>query len=176
MTLRLATPRLQLAAATAETVRAELEDVRRFAALLAAEVPASWPPGEYDASAQRFFLEQLEANPAWSPWLGWYAVRPAEAARPATLIGAAGYFGPPSATGEVELGYSVCPEWRGRGYATELATALARHAAAQPGVARVLAHTTQDNPASIVVLERSGFTRAGPGREPGQLRFEYRPR
>lgn len=176
MTPRLTTPRLRLFAATAEAVRAELTDVSRFAALLAAEVPASWPPGEYDADAQRFFLEQLEARPALAGWLGWYAVRPAEAARPATLIGAAGYFGPPSDTGEVELGYSVCPEWRGRGYATELATALAQHAAAQPGVTRVLAHTTRENPASVLVLERSGFVAAGAGREPGQLRFEYRPR
>lgn len=176
MLLRLATPRLQLLAATAETVSAELEDVPRFAALIGADVPASWPPGEYDADAQRFFLAQLDAHPAWSGWLGWYAVRPAEAALPATLVGAAGFFGPPSDAGEVELGYSVCPEWRGRGYATELAMALAQHAAAQPGVARVLAHTTRANPASVVVLERSGFVHAGDGREPGQLRFEYRPR
>jgi RimJ/RimL family protein N-acetyltransferase len=40
-------------------------------------------------------------------------------------------------------------------------------------VTRVVAHTTAANPASVAVLERSGFVAAGAGAEPGTLRFEY---
>jgi RimJ/RimL family protein N-acetyltransferase len=168
------TPRLTLVPATATHVAAELEGAARFAALLGAAVPSSWPPGEYDEAAQRYFLDRLtEAGAAGVGWFAWYAVRRADREAPATVVAGGGYFGPPTAAGEVELGYSVCPEWRGRGYAVELAGALAAHAARQPGVTRVIAHTTADNPASIRVLERSGFASVGAGVEAGSLRFEY---
>ena len=123
---------------------------------------------------------QLQATPC-SNWL----CRPQRAVRPprcadaetpsATVVAGGGYFGPPNADGVVELGYSVCPEWRGQGYATELASALAAHAARQPRVARVIAHTSAANPASVRVLERSRFVLAGVGLEPETLRFEYLP-
>jgi RimJ/RimL family protein N-acetyltransferase len=90
-------------------------------------------------------------------------------------VAGGGYFGPPTEAGVVELGYSVCPEWRGRGYAQELARALAAHAARQPRVTRVIAHTTAANPASIRVLGGSGFVPDGTGAERGTLRFAYVP-
>ena len=109
-------------------------------------------------------------------WYGWYALHYADAEIPAaTVVAGGGYFGPPNADGVVELGYSVCPEWRGQGYATEIASALASHAALQPGVARVIAHTSAENRASVRVLERSRFVFTGGGLEPGTLRFEYLP-
>lgn len=172
---QLRTARLTLIPATAAHVRAELASAGEFGAMIGAEVPASWPPGEYDADAQRYFLERLdEAGDAGTGWYGWYAVG-ADGGAPATVVGAGGYFGPPTDDGVVEIGYSVCDEWRGRGYATELAGTLAAHAAAQPGVTRVIAHTTERNPASVKVLERCGFVSAGAGAEPGSLRFEYAP-
>jgi RimJ/RimL family protein N-acetyltransferase len=168
------TPRLTLVPATAAHVRAELEGRHTFAALLGAAVPAGWPPGEYDAAAQRYFVDRLTAaGAAGVGWFGWYGVRRADAAAPATVVAAGGYFGPPTDAGVVELGYSVCAEWRGRGFAAELAGALAAHAARQPGVTKVIAHTTAANPASLRVLARSGFVPAGAGTEPGALRFEY---
>lgn len=170
------TPRLALVPATAAHVAAELAGTDAFTALLDATIPTSWPPGQYDADAQRHFLDLLtEAGAAGVGWCAWYAVRRADRQAPATVVAGGGYFGPPTADGVVELGYSVCPEWRGRGYAVELAGTLAAHAARQPGVSRVIAHTTTDNPASISVLERSGFAPAGAGAGPGTLRFEYTP-
>lgn len=172
----LRTERLKLVAATASHVAAELTGGELFAAHLGAAVPTSWPPGEYDASAQRYFLDCLKrGGAAVVGWYGWYAVRPADEAAPATVVAGGGYFGPPDEHGVVELGYSVCPEWRGRGYATELAGALAAHAARQASVQRVIAHTTAANPASIRVLERSGFVPVGVGTEAGTLRFQFAP-
>jgi RimJ/RimL family protein N-acetyltransferase len=170
----LRTPRLTLVPATAAHVAAELASADAFAALLGVAVPASWPPGEYDAAAQRYFLDCLaRAGEAGVGWYGWYAIRGADAEAPATVVAGGGYFGPPTDTGVVELGYSVCPEWRGRGYARELAGALAAHAARQPGVMRVIAHTTAANPTSIRVLEGSGFVRVGA--QLGTLCFAYVP-
>jgi RimJ/RimL family protein N-acetyltransferase len=171
--LRIPTARLDLVAATLAHVEAELEGADRLAALLGARVPEGWPPGEYDRSAQEYFRERLaEGGAAVVGWLGWYAVRRADGAAPALLVGAGGYLGPPSPAGEVEIGYSLLPEARGRGYAVELARFLVDRALAHPGVSRVVAHTDAANAASVAVLERAGFRAAGGGAEPGSLRFE----
>lgn len=170
------TSRLTLVPATAALVAAEIEGREAFAAGLGAVVPASWPPGEYDAAAQQYFLARLLAvGTVGVGWYGWYAVRDADSAAPATVVAAGGFHGPPSPDGVVELGYSVCPEWRGRGHAVELVAALAAHAAGQPGVRRVIARTTAANPASVRVLERSCFRAVDGEAEPGSLCFEYRP-
>ncbi|MES2523480.1 MAG: GNAT family N-acetyltransferase [Gemmatimonadota bacterium] len=168
------TARLTLIPATSAHVEAELAGSAAFAALMGAVVPASWPPGEYDEGAQRYFLECLTAaGAAGDGWYGWYAVRTADAENPATIVAGGGYFGPPSAAGLVEIGYSVCPEWQRHGYAAELASALAAHAMRQPGVARVQAQTTAENVKSVRVLERSGFVSIGIGTEPGTVRFDF---
>jgi [ribosomal protein S5]-alanine N-acetyltransferase len=168
---RLQTARLTLVPASASHVLAELDGAEQLGALLGASVPPSWPPGEYDDAARRYFLARLsEAGDEAVGWYGWYAIR---TETPAVLIACGGYFGPPDDSGTVEIGYSVCPEWTGLGFATEIAGTLAAHAIRQPGVRRVLATTTLANPASIRVLERSGFTASASGPEPDSVRFEY---
>jgi RimJ/RimL family protein N-acetyltransferase len=44
----------------------------------------------------------------------------------ATVVGDIGFMGPPGADHTVEIGYSVIPDRRGRGYATEATRALVR--------------------------------------------------
>jgi RimJ/RimL family protein N-acetyltransferase len=104
-------------------------------------------------------------------WYGWYAVRAADLESPRALVGAGGYFGPPDAEGTVEIGYSVLPEFQRLGYATEMVQVLVKHAFTFPNVERVIAHTTETNPASISVLLRCGFHAEGAGQELGILRF-----
>jgi RimJ/RimL family protein N-acetyltransferase len=100
-------------------------------------------PGE-DA---REHLDKLTHPGGWGAWLVF---------RGDELVGDAGFLAPP-AGGEVELGYAVRPEHRGRGYATEAARALVEWALAQPGVDRVVAEFEHDNVASKRVLERVGM-------------------
>jgi [ribosomal protein S5]-alanine N-acetyltransferase len=172
-TLSLQTARLDLAAATVEHLSAELEAPERLAELLGAEVPSSWPPGEYDRHAIAFFRARLEeGGSAVAGWYAWYGIRRATASDPALLVASAGYFGPPSLDGTVDIGYSVVPEWRGRGYATEVVGALSRRAFHAPGVRRILAEARVENAASIGVLKRCGFRRIGAGHEPGYDRFQ----
>ena len=59
----------------------------------------------------------------------------------------------------VEIGFSVVPERRRLGFASEAAAALVDWARGQPGVDRVVARCDSDNDASIGVLERAGFVR-----------------
>jgi [ribosomal protein S5]-alanine N-acetyltransferase len=167
------TPRLELVAARIEHLDAELEGPEQFKVLIGAEVPASWPPGEYDRFAIAYFRDRLaEGGEAVVPWYVWYAIRPAAAGNPATLVACGGYFGPPSSDGTVEIGYSVVPEWRRHGYATELVQALIMRAFAVPGVSRIFAETDVENFGSITVLARAGFRNVGTGREPHYHRFQ----
>ena len=87
-----------------------------------------------------------------------------------TVVGDIGFHGPPDAAGRVELGYSVVPARRGRGYATGAAAALVRWAQAQPGVQAVVAGCDPGNAASVTVLGRAGFVRVGEAG--GELRWQ----
>ena len=172
--MRIQTERLELVAATLAHVEAELESPGRLGELLGADVPASWPPGEYDRSAMEFFRARLSENPSAAGWYGWYAVlRPGENER-AAVIGAGGYLGPPDSDGVVEIGYSIAPEFQARAFATELVEALVARAFSAAEVVRVIAHTGAANGASIKVLERTGFVLVGPGAEPETRRYESR--
>ena len=164
------TARMVLVAATLEHVEAELAG--RLGELLGIDVPPGWPPGEYDRDAQDFFRERLrEEGPAAVGWYGWYALLPGDPGRD-SLVGAGGYLGPPNAEGTVEMGYSILPEWEGRGLASELAAALAERALADSAVTRVIAHTDAGNAGSRTVLERAGFRVTGVGPITGSLRYE----
>jgi RimJ/RimL family protein N-acetyltransferase len=166
------TARMRLIAAQLAHLRTELADSSQLAALLGVEVPASWPPGEYDRDAIVYFLSQYEIRgPEAIGWYGWYAVRREEGDSAAQLVGAGGYFGPPTADGTVEIGYSIADEVRGEGYGTELAQALTDRALRQPGVRRVIAHVQADNVASHKVLKRAGFRFAAVGAS-GKQRYE----
>lgn len=165
--------RLTLIATTLAHIRTELESPEQLAAMLNAVVSTEWPTGEYDRDAMEFFRARLEeGGEDVEGWYGWYAVRAADSEGPRALIGGGGYFGPPGMDGTVEIGYSVLPQWQRRGYASEIVQTLVQHAFTFSTVERIIAHTTEANPASIAVLLRCGFHRAGAGREPGTWRFE----
>jgi RimJ/RimL family protein N-acetyltransferase len=170
---RIETRRLVLVPATLELVRAELEHPSRLEALLEARISPGWPPGEYDRSALEFFQSLLERDGERSDgWLSWY-VMTAEPENPPTLVAGAGYLGPPE-EGTVEIGYSVVPEARGYGFATEIVDALVRHAFDTGRVQRIVAEAARSNAASHRVLERNGFVLVGPGRDAESVRFEKR--
>src|SRR3954464_10866782 len=101
--LTLRTTRLELIAATAETVSSELHNIEQFATTLGVAVPSSWPPPLNDEGSQRWYLEMLRRDASGVGWGLWYLIR-REPAR--ELIGVAGFKGRP-ANGSCEIGYSV---------------------------------------------------------------------
>ena len=154
-------------------LEAELESPSLLEPMLAAQIPADWPPGEYDRGAIEFLLAQLTASwPQKDGWLAWYAIKNADDVYPAVLVGAGGYYGPPDAHHRVEIGFSISQVWQGNGYATEMAGALLWRAAQSGLVQHVIAHTLPVNQASMRVLQKCGFVPTAPD-EPDLLAFEY---
>jgi ribosomal-protein-alanine N-acetyltransferase len=73
------------------------------------------------------------------------------------VVGEIGFIRPPDDAGEIEVGYSVVPSRRRRGYATEALAALVRWAFEQPAVMAIVAGTDPDNDPSQRVLRSAGF-------------------
>jgi RimJ/RimL family protein N-acetyltransferase len=90
-----------------------------------------------------------------------------------TAIGDAGFHGPPSADGELEVGYALVPAARGVGLAGEAVGLLIAWAHGQPGVRAITARIDPGNAASGRLLTRLGFV--SDGERDGMQRFVLRP-
>ena len=158
---RLDSPRLVLrvlpprAAATLVTDRAEAE------AAIGSALDPAWP-----------LPDLLDILPAHAtaldddlPFGVWLIVERASD----TVVGDIGFHGPPDPEGTVEIGYSIVPSRRNRGYATEAAQTLISWARRHPRVRCIVAGSAAANAASIRTLERLGFTRDG--ERDGELRW-----
>jgi ribosomal-protein-alanine N-acetyltransferase len=152
--LSLDTPRLTLLPCAAEHLLALIDDPDHFedrAGLRAAE------------GLHRFFVSD-QVSPQWlaelrngrgpDPWrYGFFVIHRESQA----VIGAAGFTGPPDASGTVEIAYGIVPGFEGKGYATETAAALVEFATSSGRVHHIRAHTLPAANASTRVLEKCGF-------------------
>ncbi len=77
------------------------------------------------------------------------------------MVGDLCFMGEPNDGGEVEIGYGTYPAFRGKGYMAEAVGGMVGWAEEQPEVMAVVASTDKDNPASMAVLVKNGFVRAG---------------
>lgn len=150
----LETPRLLLIPATADHLEAMLRhDDTRLAALLGVLPDVRWLASdlvqEVVPDAGRFLREHPEAA-AW--WLYFFI----EKSGP-LLVGVGGFKGAPDAAGMVELGYSIAPDHRRQGYATEATHGMLAFAFAHPQVTLVQAQTLPTPSYSTQILERAGF-------------------
>jgi RimJ/RimL family protein N-acetyltransferase len=164
------TTRLKLVPATVAHVRAEICDRIEFARLIQAMIPENWPP-ESAADALPLFLKWLEAAPDRVGWFGWYVLAQSDGANVPVLVGSCGFLGPPR-DGDVNIGYSVLPQFQRRGFATEMIGGLVHWALEQPAVIRIVAETEWANPASLRVLTKLGFAAVGPSADQRGTRFE----
>jgi [ribosomal protein S5]-alanine N-acetyltransferase len=135
------------------------EDASR---VIEAEVPSDWPD-EHDARFLRLRLEQLRREPHVQEWLVRAVVLPEPDRR---MIGHAGFHGPPGTNGPektdaVEVGYTVFPPYRGRGYATEAVHALVEWARAERGIRQFIASVGPENEPSLAVVRKLGFVQTG---------------
>jgi RimJ/RimL family protein N-acetyltransferase len=77
---------------------------------------------------------------------------------------------------EVELGYKLGREFRGRGYATEASRASLDYGFEQLGLERIVAVAWPENAASIRVMEKAGMTFARRGHHYGHETVVYEAR
>jgi RimJ/RimL family protein N-acetyltransferase len=137
-------------------------------------VPADVP----DAAAAEVLeirRRQLAADPARAPW----SVRAMVRRAGRVMVGFVNFHGPPGvndieAPDAAELGWTVFPEHRRQGYATEAAHRLMDWARAEHGVRRFIASTTPGNASSLRVHEKLGFQRTGQIVD-GEIIFELAP-
>jgi len=141
-------------------IATERLDLREFtiasatAVVSGAPADPAWAPGfprEDDADAAGAWLGDPQAE--YGSWF--ITVRDT-----GLVVGTIGFFGPPSADGEVMVGYGLVESARLHGYATEALRALVAYAMARPEVRRVVADPDLDNAASHNVLVKAGFTPA----------------
>jgi len=143
--------RLEIVPFTAESARAAVEDVRRLEELTQAFASPNWPlPDMRDLLP--VIRTMLADNPDLRQWGGMMVLR-----HDRRIIGDAGFHGPVDGHGTIEIGYSVVPEERGKGYASESVRALVAWGFAQPNVRRIIGRCELDNTASRRVLEKAGF-------------------
>ncbi|HKU62370.1 MAG TPA: GNAT family N-acetyltransferase [Gemmatimonadales bacterium] len=167
----IATQRLELIPSTPGTIRAALESDTALASAMGAVVPDTWPPEFLDHPALEWTLERLtQAAREDNWWLHFIVLRDTPQGR--TLIGTAGYKGPPDEEGTVEVGYGVVRDRQRLGYASETVRGLLANAFARAAVRRVIAETYPELIASIGVLRKCGFRLIGEGSEPGVIRYE----
>jgi RimJ/RimL family protein N-acetyltransferase len=170
--LTITTNRLELIAATAPMVHAEMYHRLQFAQILHARVPGSWPPELNSEATMAFSLRQLEQSPDENGWWVWYFVLCYGNAQSRVLIGNGGFKGRPAPDGTVQIGYSMMPLFQKSGYATEAVAGLVDWAFAHAEVVRIVAETVPELYPSIRVLEKNGFVPIGNGSEDGIMRFE----
>lgn len=113
-------------------------------------------PGEFLADERLWGLRlsQIAEDPAAAPWL----VRAIVAG--GTVVGHAGFHGPPDGDGVVEVGYFVVPAHRRRGHARAALRALVDFAAAH-GARTARAAVGPDNHPSLALIRSEGFAPAG---------------
>jgi RimJ/RimL family protein N-acetyltransferase len=148
----LITRRTKLIEAAPEVVRALVRMDRAAAGSIAGAVfPDDWP-GNADASAGlALHLAELDRDARQVPW------RIRLIVVDDTVIGSINLKGPPSDRGDVEIGWGLIVEARGRGLATEAARAVIEWAFESPEVRRVIATIPSDNERSQKVARRLGM-------------------
>jgi [ribosomal protein S5]-alanine N-acetyltransferase len=146
------TARLELRPLAAAAAAALLDDRLTAAWLIGASIPPTWPQDDL----LDVLPMQAAARPEDERFGIWLIIERATNA----IVGDIGFLGPPD-HGVVELGFSVIPDQRRRGFATEATRALVAWASQEPGVLRVIARCDIDNVVSIRVLEAAGLGRQG---------------
>jgi len=152
------TDRLELVSLSPLFIDAILAGRRKEAERLAGlQLPEGWPD-EHDARFLRMRLGQLRSDPRWQEWLA-RAMVLRTIGRPMT--GYIGFHGPPDVIGRAEMGYTVRPRFRRKGYATEAAKALMDWARLHHGVSSFYLSIAPDNTPSLAMAAKLGFRHVG---------------
>jgi len=168
MATTLETKRLRLVPMTRACLTA-IDDVEAIARVTQARVPASWPVEHYDQDVVDFTRTALDADEATEFVVRYLVLRDEEP----TVIGMVGA-ATPDADGRMMIGYSVLPEFRRCGYASEALAGIVEWGSTRPEVKIIAGDTYPQLVASIATMQRCGFEPAGTGGGEGVIRFERR--
>lgn len=101
--------------------------------------------------------KMARADQSMHLWYTYWLIIATENGGP-TGVGVCGFKGEPDEDGEVEIGYGVESDCRGKGYATETVGALIDWAVGRDTCRAVIAETLKSNIPSVRVLQKCGLT------------------
>lgn len=123
-----------------------------------AEFGRQLPPTFLDhESLWGYRIAQVREDPGVLRWL----VRAIIDSDSRQIVGHAGFHGPPDENGMVEIGYTIEPDYRRKGYARATVAALIDYASTDPRVTTVRASISPDNAASLATIRPFGFVQVG---------------
>ena len=160
-------PRLDLIALSPEflsaSIRGDLETASRFIEL---DVPGEWLEAKW---LMEMRLVKMRENPALEPWL----LRAIGLRETRAMIGFIGFHTLPGADylhcyapESVEFGYTIFSDYRGKGYASEAASALMDWATREHGVTRFVVSISPTNKPSLRLAQKFGFRKVGSFTDP----------
>ena len=124
--------------------------------ILEASVPSDWPD-HADTWLLETRREQLDNGPASAPWLLRAIISKADR----NMLGYFNFHGPPDDRGVAEIGYTIWPRHRRRGYAEETVRAMFAWAHRTHGLTRFRASVAPDNEPSLAMVRKLGFVHVG---------------
>lgn len=155
-------PRLLLFPMTPAFLEASLADNRAQAEeILGQHIHADW----FDEGwLMRLRLDDLRTDPAYQPW----SVRAIVHSAHGVMIGHTGFHTMPGPAylrailpNSVEIGYTIFPDFRGQGYATEACQAMMDWAYNSHKIRHFVLSIAPDNEASLRIAHKLGFLRIG---------------
>ena len=152
-------------------VRSELAGDGTLSRMLDAQIDAGWPCEYWDRAAMEWTINAIDEGPMADGWGMWYWVLRPPHNPERVLIGNGGFKGPPGQDGTIEIGYSIVPEQRRHGLATEACRELIAWAWRDSRVKIIAAETFPHLQPSIGVMKKLRMTLRGEGSEPGTIRY-----
>lgn len=160
-------PRLDLIAMSPDflttSFKGDLEAASRLIGLI---IPSDWLEAKW---LMEMRLIKLRENPDLEPWL----LRAVGLRETKTMIGFIGFhtlpgaeYLKPYAPDSVEFGYTIFPDYRKKGYASEAAQALMDWATREQGVTHFVVSISPTNEPSLRLAEKFGFRKVGTVTDP----------
>ncbi len=152
--MKIETKRLTLIATELKHIELVMQSKKLLGEYLGMNILPSFPESE---DALPWFYDLVKSDESLIGWISFWALNRADN----TLIAGVGFKGKPDADGKIEIGYSVIPEYRRQGFASEMVGAFLEFGFTNPAVTAILAQTRVDNYPSMKVLERFGMKQTG---------------
>lgn len=149
------TERLTLTPITLEITKGLLDGDKSVLGKYGLKADEQWPTAD-DYDILPVICQALEKNGQPSGFETWMIAR----TRDGRVIGDIGFYGMPDERGEVEIGFGLAENERGKGYASEALNAMMAWLRAHAQVKAVKARCLSDNPPSARLLEKAGLKEA----------------
>lgn len=150
---------VSLASLKGEIHPANRKDLEAFLGL---SVPEGWPPALLGRLLPAY-LHAEQAGRLESANMAWLLVLKGHGHAPSALVGLCGFLAPPDPEGRMEIRYEVMAGYKGRGLATEGATAVVSWTFLNGMAKTIVAQTGKDEFAAMRILAKLGFVLVSKG-------------